>query len=74
MKYTEVQSSRSGTTAIYQGDDGSLVNVYEMKSGRVEYCPVSALNPSLTVRVRPESARTFECDKITQVVTVPAER
>ncbi len=76
MKYVEIQSSRSGVSAIYQGEDGSRVSVYEFKSGRIQYMPVPAeyLDQSLTVMVRPESARTFECEPITQEIIVPAER
>lgn len=74
MKYIEVQSSRSGVTAIYKGEDGSLVEVYEFKSGRILYRPVSSLDASLTISVKPETARWFESEPITETVIVPAER
>ncbi len=76
MKYTEIQSSRSGVTAIFQGEDGSRVSVYQFKSGRIQYTPVPMDydDRSLTVKVRPESARTFESEPITVEFISKAER
>jgi len=65
MRYIEVRASRSGTTADYRGEDGTLVEVYKFKSGRLSYTPIEELSRSLTVDIKPESARTFESEPIT---------
>ena len=47
---TLVASSRSGVTENYRLSDGTLVEVYHFKSGRIACQAVSTINDSLTVR------------------------
>ena len=62
MTYTLVASSRSRATEVYQGEDGSLVEVFHMRSGASEARPVSDIDPSLTVRY--QNGETWETDPI----------
>ena len=62
MIYKLVASSRSRATEVYQGEDGSLVEVYYMRSRASEARPVSSIDPSLTVRYR--DGETWETDPI----------
>ena len=50
-----VATSRSGVTEDIRLSDGSLVEVYHFKSGRVACQTVSTINDSLTVRPDPPS-------------------
>lgn len=75
MKYTRVAVSKSGATEIYQGEDGSLIEVQYLKSGAVDVCPVSEISPSLTRRcTSPEARIIWEPEEpITEAVRFPAE-
>ena len=71
MKYVKVVSSQSGATEIYQGEDGSLVQVEYYKSGRTALTPVPTIPDSLTVRYT--DGDVWETEPIREPVVLPVQ-
>ena len=65
MRYTEIISSRTGSTSVAQGEDGSLVLVEVMKWGRIVLKPIQCIPQDLTVQVLPDRARIIDIRPVT---------
>ena len=71
MVYRLVAGSRSGATEVYQGEDGTFVEVSYFRSGRSDAVPVPAIPSYLTVRYE-NSDVLWETEPITAPIEFPA--
>ena len=71
MRYQLIASSRSRVTEVYQGEDGSLVQVEYYKSGRTALTPVPTIPESLTVRYT--DGEVWETEPIREPVVLPVQ-
>ncbi len=73
MKFFKIASSRTGSTEIAQGEDGSFVQIEYRKSGAVDYTPIESIPDWLTVRyASPEFM--WEMEKPQRAFTTPVVR
>ena len=72
MIYRLIASSRSRTTEVYEGEDGSLVEVYYFHSGAVEARPVPEIPEGLTVRYYGNDQEMWVTEPITKPVRFPS--
>ena len=71
MRYQLIASSRSRATEVYQGENGSLIQVEHYRSGRTALTPVPTIPESLTVRYT--DGEVWETEPIREPVVLPVQ-